>query len=417
MTFPSTVDIAIIGAGAAGLAAATTLRGLPVSTLVLEARDRLGGRAWTVTTGGYPVDLGCGWLHSADKNPFVAIARRLGFTVDRSMPPWEKRAFAANFPEEDQRAYRIASHAFYERLDRAAREPLDRPADTLLEPGNRWNGMLDAVSTYINGAELDRVSIKDWDNYADTEQNWRLPAGYGALIAAYGSGVPVALETPVTAIDHSRALIRIETPRGVLSARAVIITVPPSVIDAITFRPALPEKLEAAAMLPLGLADKLHLALDDAEAFPVDGRLYGRTDDVAIGSHHLRPFGRPMIEVYFGGRHARELEAAGDGAFAASAIDELVTVLGSDIRGKVRPLAVSGWFQDPFARGSYSHALPGHSGARATLAAPLDSRLFFAGEATSTHDFSTAHGAYRTGLRAAHEALEAIGIALPPSAP
>jgi monoamine oxidase len=90
---------------------------------------------------------------------------------------------------------------------------------------------------------------------------------------------------------------------------------------------------------------------------------------------------------------------------AAMAIDEIVALLGSDYRRKLRPLASSRWAHDPFANGSYSHALPGHAGAREILAAPVDDRLFFAGEATSPNFFSTCHGALESGIRAAEEAL------------
>src|SRR6202030_2365516 len=125
----------------------------------------------------------------------------------------------------------------------------------------------------------------------------------------------------------------------------------------------------------------------------------------AMGSYHLRPFGQACIEGFFGGKFARELEDAGDGALAAEAINEIVALLGSDFRRKLKPLAESHWAQDPFARGSYSHALPGHAGARAVLAAPVDGRLFFAGEATSPNFFSTAHGARDSGERAAGEVV------------
>jgi monoamine oxidase len=125
----------------------------------------------------------------------------------------------------------------------------------------------------------------------------------------------------------------------------------------------------------------------------------------AMGSFHLRPFGQPCIEGFYGGRFAQALEDAGQGALAAQAIDEVVAMLGSDFRRKLKPLAESRWAHDPFARGSYSHALPGHAGARAVLAAPVEGRLFFAGEATSLNFFSTAHGARDSGERAAGEAL------------
>jgi len=147
------------------------------------------------------------------------------------------------------------------------------------------------------------------------------------------------------------------------------------------------------------------LALDEPEALPKEGNLRGATMRTAMGTYHLRPFGQPCIEGFFGGRFARELEDAGDGALAAQAIDEIAGFLGNDYRRKLRPLAESRWAHDPFARGSYSHALPGHAGMRAVLASPVDGRLFFAGEATCPNFFSTAHGARDSGERAAGEIL------------
>src|SRR5207253_586760 len=114
------------------------------------------------------------------------------------------------------------------------------------------------------------------------------------------------------------------------------------------------------------------------------------------------------IEGFFGGSFARELEDLGEGAFGAEAIEQIVKLLGSDFRRRLKPLAESRWARDPFARGAYSHALPGHAADRAVLAAPVDNRLFFAGEATSPNFFSTAHGAYLSGLTAAEAALASL---------
>src|SRR5258707_1954987 len=132
---------------------------------------------------------------------------------------------------------------------------------------------------------------------------------------------------------------------------------------------------------PVGLADKVVLALDQPEALPKEGNLRGATMRTAMGTYHGRPFGQPCMEGFFGGRFARELEDAGDGALAAQSIDEIAGFLGNDYRRKLRPLRESRWAHDPFARGSYSHALPGHVGMRAVLASPVDGRLVFAGEA------------------------------------
>jgi monoamine oxidase len=408
MSLPSEVDVAIIGAGAAGLGAARALQNSGLSVIVLEARDRVGGRGHTIMAApDITFDLGCGWLHSADKNSFVKIARQLNFEIDQTRPPWREQSFDAGFPLKERLDFIAALDDFYERADEAAKSGRDRAASSYLEPGNRWNPMIDAISTYINGSELDSVSILDMDAYEDTGINWRVRRGYGALMAAYGAPCPLALNTQVTLIDHSGMCLRIETSQGTVSAGKAIVTVPTNLIadEAIRFSPALPAKVGAARGLPLGLADKVMLALDQPEALPKDGNLRGATMRTAMGSFHLRPFGQACIEGYFGGSFARELEDAGDGALAARAIDEIAALLGNDYRRKLKPLAQSRWAQDPFARGSYSHALPGHAGKRAVLAAPVDGRLFFAGEATSPNFFSTAHGARDSGERAAAEAV------------
>jgi monoamine oxidase len=405
-SLPSSIDVAIIGAGAAGIGAARALEHSGKSVLVLEARDRVGGRAHTIQAAPDIIfDRGCGWLHSADENSFVAIADALGFVVDKTRPPWREQSFNIGFPADERAQFMTAIDAFYSRVDAAAKHETDSAAADYLEPGNRWNPMLDALSTYINGAELERVSVYDLDAYDDTEVNWRVRHGYGALVAAYAKPANISLNTQVSRIDHSGMRIMIETDRGTLSAAQVIVTVPTNLIadETIVFHPPLPGKVDAAKHLPLGLADKVMLALDEPDALPSDGNLRGATMRTKMGSYHLRPFGQPCIEGFFGGRFARELEDAGDGALAAQSIDEIVALLGSDFRRKLMPLAETRWAHDPFARGSYSHALPGHAGARAVLAAPVDGRLFFAGEATSPHFFSTAHGARDSGERAALE--------------
>ena len=409
MSLPSEIDVAIVGAGAAGLGAAHALKNSGLSVIVLEARGRVGGRGHTiVAVGDITFDLGCGWLHSANKNSFVKIAEALNFEIDKTRPPWREKGSHIGFPPRERVEFIAALDAFYERAEAAARSGPDTAASRYLEPGNRWNPMIDALSTYINGCELEQVSTQDSHAYEDTEINWRVRRGYGALIAAYGAPCPVALDCAVTLIDHSGTRVRIETSQGTLTAGKTIVTVPTNLIadEAIRFLPALPAKVDAAAALPLGVADKVMLALDQPEALPKDGNLRGATMRTAMGSFHLRPFGQPCIEGYFGGRFARELEDAGDGALGAQAIDEIAALLGNDYRRKLKPLAQSRWAHDPFARGSYSHALPGHAGKRAVLAAPVDGRLFFAGEATSPNFFSTAHGARDSGERAAGEIIQ-----------
>ena len=404
----SDAEVVIVGGGAAGIAAARRLAKAAIDCLVIEARPRLGGRAWTVTdASGYALDLGCGWLHSADRNPWTTIAEEEGRIIDRSPPPWQKPALPIGFARTEQQEFGHAQQAFYRRLDGAAEREPDRPADAFLERGCRWNALIDAVATYITGAELKRVSAHDFDNYADNNVNWRQPDGFGATIAGYGNGLSVMLDCPVLQIDHSGRRLKIETAKGAITADQAIVTLPSALIadKEFLFAPALPEKTDAARGLPLGLNDKLFLSLDGAEEFASDSRLFGHTDRTATATYHFRPFGRPLIEVYFGGTYAAELEAEGEDAFFAAASSDLAGLLGAAFIRRVKPVQLHRWGADPFARGSYSYALPGKAGCRATLALPVNERLFFAGEACSINDFSTAHGGFHTGISAAEQVI------------
>ena len=409
---PSSVDVAVIGAGAAGIAAARTLAGTGLSVTVLEARDRIGGRAHTLVREGVAVDMGCGWLHSADENPLAELAEGGGFTIDRAPPPWESQAFDHEMSAAEQAEFGAAFAAFEERVAAAAARGEEGPASTLFEPDGRWNPRIDAISGALNGARFAEVSIRDYDAYRDTEVNWRIVEGYGRLVGSLGAGAPVVLGCPVSRIDRSGPVLRLDTARGRVEARVVILTLPTDLIaaEAVRFDPPLPDLLEAAANLPLGLASKLHLTVAGADDFPPDSQLWGRADTADTAGYHLRPFGRPMIEAWFGGDIARQLEAEGEAAFLAFASDELANLLGSSFRKRIAPVATSMWGADPWSRGAYSHARPGCAGDRMRLQAPVEARIFIAGVAASEPFYGTAHGAWREGERAAREALAALGL-------
>jgi monoamine oxidase len=406
------LDVVIVGGGAAGVAAARRLRDEKIDCLLVEARSRLGGRAWTVTDpSGFALDLGCGWLHSADHNPWTTVAEHQGRAIDKSPPPWMRPSLTIGFPPEDQRAFSDTMQSFWSRLSETANNKPDFPAGDLLPPGGRWNGLMNAVGTYITGAELDRVSALDLQRYEDTGVNCRVTDGYGTMVAAHGADAPMVLDNPVRRIDHGGKRLRVETQKGDIACAQVIVTVPSTVLaeGGLAFTPELPDKTRAARGLPLGLADKLFLSLDGAVEFETDTRLFGRTDRAGTGGYHLRPFGRPMIEAYFGGSLASELEAGGEAAFFDFAVTELTGLLGKAFARRLKPICHHGWERDPFARGSYSYAVPGAADERAVLAAPVDGRLFFAGEACSAADFSTAHGGFITGIAAAEQVIAARG--------
>ena len=404
----SDVDVVVIGGGAAGVAAAKRLQQAKLRCLLVEARPRLGGRAWTVhDAAGHALALGCGWLHSADRNPWVGVARTEGLSIDKTPPPWASRQLERNFPRAEFADYRKAFGEFYERLHAAAQRQGDAPASTLLDPASRWNPLINASSTYISGAELVSISLKDLERYHSTDVNWRVVEGYGTLIAKHGADLPQMLDCPVVGIDHGGKRLRVDTAKGAIAADQVIVTVPSSVLAAerIAFTPALPQKIEAARGLPLGVDDKLFIALEHAEEFETSVRVFGHTDRVATAGYHLKPFGWPIIECYFGGDCAAALEKGGLAAFFDFAASELGGVFGGDFAGRLKPICVHGWHSDPFALGAYSYAVPGKADCRAMLAEPVDGRLFFAGEASSRHDFSTAHGGYLTGVAAAEAVI------------
>lgn len=401
------VEVVVIGAGAAGIAAARYLHDAGVDCLLVEARDRLGGRGWSVAApDGATIDLGCGWLHSADRNEWTGIARAQGRVIDESTPPWARPALEIGFPRVQQLAFAQARNAFFARLEDLARQDADMPASAALEQGSPWNGLIRTSMGIIVGGELERISVRDFDNYADTEVNWRVAEGFGTVIAAHVATVPVALGCPMTHIDHSGKKLRIETARGTIVAEKAIVTLPTSVLAAMDtlFVPGLPAKIEAANNLPLGLDEKLYIALEQADEFEPESRVFGRIDRVTA-AYHMRPLGKPMIEAYFGGTLAADLEKGGAAAFYDHAVSDLTALFGARFADRMKPIAVHAWGNDLFARGAYSFALPGYADCRQTLAAPIDNRLFFAGEACSQHDFSTAHGAYRSGISAAEQVL------------
>jgi monoamine oxidase len=202
----------------------------------------------------------------------------------------------------------------------------------------------------------------------------------------------------------------VHTPAGAVRARAAILTVSTAVLAGETLR--LPVELaswrEAASRLPLGRNEKLFLEIIGDAPFETESQVLGDPRDVRTGSYYLRPLGAPSIECFFGGEGARVVEEGGPAAAFDFAIAQLCALFGSDIRGTLRPLLASRWAQSQRIGGAYSYALPGHAEARRALAQPFDDRLFFAGEATHAGDFSTAHGAHDSGVRAAGEAIAAL---------
>lgn len=407
------IDVAVIGAGSAGIAAARALCRAGFTVEVLEARDRVGGRACTDTrTLGVPADLGAAWLHFADENPWTALAREQGRRILERNPGWGTSGLVGGRPPEpqDRAAAEAGFDACWSRVAAASESGLDIPVSQLLaaEP---FRVRFDAVMTWIMGVESDAVSSLDLARYADSNADWAVAEGLGTVIAAAASGLPVALDTEVTAIDWQDDGVRIATTRGIVAARAAIVTLPTSVLarGRIRFTPPLPAAhVKAIDCLPLGSNNKVFFRFDEADLpwhEPTHCLVHAdRSRTVHFG---IRPGGQPLVMTYFGGDLSRELEA--QGGLEDFARDALAQCFGHALPARIRATLTTGWDADPFAGGSYSAALPGSATQREVLAAPVSPRLHFAGEACDLHYYGTLYGAWRSGVLAAGRLIETLG--------
>src|SRR5690606_823645 len=259
---------------------------------------------------GFPIDLGCEWLHAAPRNPLVPLARALGIAVDEYDKYWADEWNQTKLGEATYAAFsRTVDGGFDQAEALAAAGGPDVALGELLPAGDRWRPALEAICGWVTGGRLDQVSAVDLGRSEDPRVNWRLPGGYGALIQALAEGLPLRLSAPVTRVDWGGGDVVVEGSAGRLTARRVIVTLPTNVIasGAVCFVPALPaEKLQAAADLPLGANLKVFLKVEGAPFGPPrDFQMPTRYDRADCGFLHVHPLGRPLVAAYFGGDIAR----------------------------------------------------------------------------------------------------------------
>jgi monoamine oxidase len=406
------VDVCVVGAGAAGLVAARELSATGFAVRILEARRRVGGRAWTdVEPFGIPIDRGCAWLHNAETNPWTAFARAHGFTVVERSPDWGRRVGRQPLSPERRARWDAAWVRAEAAIEDAARAGRDVPAREVVPHNLEFRARFDAVMSWSMGVETAQLSTADYAAYEETDVNWALPEGLGAVIARAADGLDVVLDCPVRAVDWRGPAVRVSTPHGTVECRAVVVTVPTPLLarGEPRFSPPLPPAYEEAfAGLPLGVADKVFVEVD-AGALPLDGTAHLIASDATTrtASITVRPAGHDLLLVFFGGSYARELELAG--ALDAEARDQLVAVFGGDLGRRIRRSTATAWLGDPWAGGSYSAARPGFARCRSVLAEPLADRVFFAGEACAATAFGSAHGAWSSAARAARRIATVLG--------
>jgi monoamine oxidase len=410
-----TTDVVVIGAGAAGIAAARSLRAAGRDVTVLEARDRVGGRVWTARDlAAVPVELGAEYVHGEGVVTWRWL-REFGLEAAEAHGDEAWWAFAAG-RRLDPPAFEalMPSHPFDD-LGEAARA-WDAPGATLETALRAWArqcrpqaleaawGLWNSAGCVGWGADLDRLGVEallEATYDGDGETDFRIGAGYATLFERCAAGLDVRLGTPATAIEWGARGATVHAASGELAGRHVVVTLPLGVLraGAVTFDPPLPEgKREAIARLGVGHVDKVVLVFD-APFWP--GGMKGVFTDLDGQSWKVAGGGR-VLRALMGGRAAERFEAAPDPV--AKAVRELETVFALELGGRLREGRFAGWGTDPWARTGYSYVPAGGRGLRAALAEPLGS-LSFAGEATHVVRPGTVHGAIESGDRAAAEVL------------
>ena len=405
------VDVCVVGAGAAGLTAARTLARAGLVVRVLEARSRVGGRAFTdVETFGVPIDRGCAWLHCAEQNPWTAYAREHGFAVVARSPDWQRRIGRAPLSPARRARWNAYWDRAVEAIEAAGFAGRDVPASEVLPADLEFRTLFDAIMSWSMGVDTAELSSLDFATYDDTDVNWAVPAGLGAVVASAARGLDVVLECPVLAIDWSTREVRVATRQGTLVCRAVVVTVPTTLLarGEPAFSPGLPRAYEEAfAGLTLGVANKVFVELErGAMPFGETTHIVASDSTTRTTSVTVRPAGHDLLLAFFGGAYARELETAG--TLETVARDELVGLFGADLGRAIRKMTATAWFSDPWARGSYSAARPGFARCRAVLAEPLGDRVFFAGEACTATAYGAIHGAWLSAAAAAERVVSAL---------
>ncbi len=414
---PSSPDVVVVGAGAAGLAAAKTLMARGLSVLVVEASDRIGGRAWTESqTFGVPFDHGCSWVQTTRVDMFLKAAESYGFEVlqhdgfGEVLYVGDREASDAEYGQY-WRAYAGLEGA----IGAAARRGDDVAASTVI-PEMPFAATAESWMTMGMNVDFDNLSTADWWSGAVAKPRYIVKEGFGALVARLGADVPVMLSTPVSGIAYASDGVTVTTSAGDIPATACIVTVSTGVLNAgaIAFDPALPDaKQQAIADLPMGLLAKVALQFDDTRfGFRPNEWLTYHVPEETPGeaSFFLTwPFNENLMIGFMGGDFAWRMTQAGTDVAVDFVLGEVEAMVGSKARERFVKGALTQWGNDPLTRGAYAALRPGASGARAVLARPLDDRLFFAGEATAGPYYATCGGAWRSGEQTARDVIRTLG--------
>jgi monoamine oxidase len=412
---PREADIVVIGAGAAGIAAARRIMAANRRVIVVEAASQIGGRCITDTaTFEVPFDRGARWLHNPDTNPMIRLARNAGLDVAAAPIGQKIRIGRRNARAGETEEFLAALVRANRAIDDASRGRADVSCASVLPKDlGDWASTAEFVlGANATGKDLKEISVIDRTRAQDRSAAIACRQGLGTLIGKLGEQVPISLATPANHLIWSGRDVTVETPSGKIAARAAIITVSSNVLSAgnIKFTPDLPKRqLDAAAKLSLGSYDRIALQLPGNPLGLVrDDVIIEQSNSTRTALLFANIGGSSLCSIYVAGSFGRDLSAQGEKAMAAFAVEWLTKLFGSEVAAGIKKSSSTRWNAAPFALGAMSVAAPGAQPSRKILTEPMGC-LFLAGEATHETMWGTVDGAWESGERAAEAALRRIG--------
>ncbi len=418
-------DVVVIGAGAAGIAAARRLAGTKARIALIEASGRLGGRCFTdSSTFGVPFDRGAHWIHVPDLNPVTPLAIKSGFDVYPAPSSGRVRIGRRYARTGEMEDYLTATVRANRAIGEAGRGRQDVScAQALPKDLGDWQPTIEfALGPFGCAKDLAEVSALDFSRSVERNNDMFCREGLGALIAKLADGLPVQLSRPASLIDWSeRNRIEIRTAKGLLVTRTVIVTVSTGVLmsDKLKFEPELPRRyLDAIEKLRLGSYDHIALELPgNPLILQRDELVFEKAGSARTAAILANISGTTLCTIEVAGKFGADLAVSGEPAMVSFALDWLTGLYGADMRKAVKRTSATRWNHEPWTLGAFSAAAPGGQWARAALAEPVRDRIFFAGEATHETLWGTVGGAWASGERAADAVLRKLGIAAAPPEP
>jgi monoamine oxidase len=412
---PREADIVVIGAGAAGIAAARRIQAANRRVIVVEASGQIGGRCLTDTaTFGVPFDRGARWIHNPETNPMVKLARNAGLDISAAPPGQKIRIGRRNARAGETEEFLAALVRANRAIDDASRGKADVACASVLPKDlGDWAGTAEFVlGANATGKDLRDISVIDKARAQDRNAAIGCRQGLGTLIARLAEQVPVALSTPANHVAWSGRDVTVETPAGKIAARAAIITVSSNILAAgnIKFTPDIPRRqIDAAQKLSLGSYDRIALQLTgNPLGLSRDDVIIEQSNSTRTALLFANIGSSSLCSIDVAGSFGRDLSGQGAAAMVAFAVEWLSKLFGSDIAAAVQKSAATRWNAAPFVLGAMSSAAPGAQPSRKILSEPVGS-IFLAGEATHETLWGTVDGAWESGERAAEAALRRIG--------